>query len=52
MLYARDKDVIEKIRLNSMGKYPRLTAEDAQYIIALIYQLSDTEKKEVYYKTR
>lgn len=36
MLYDRDKELIEKLKLNAKGEYHRFSQGDVEYLIATI----------------
>lgn len=43
MLYERDKEIIEKLKANARGEYPRFTQGDVEYIITTIQRCAKTE---------
>ena len=44
-MYKRDKEIIEKLKLNAQGKYNRFTQGDIEYIIMSLKQLTRLEKE-------
>ena len=42
-MYSRDKDIIEKLKLNAQGKYNRFTQGDIEYIILSLNKLAKFE---------
>lgn len=45
MLYEKDKELIEKLRMHARGAYLRFSFNDVEYIITTIKQLSNLEDK-------
>lgn len=43
MLYEKDKEIIEKLKLNAQGKYLRFSNGDVEYIIFCIKKLAQIE---------
>lgn len=45
MLCDRDKDIIEKLKLNAKGQYNRFSQGDVEYIIHTIKTCAELEDK-------